>query len=211
MEQFISYIADNYGQIAELSLEHLRMALLAVAFGLLAGVPLAIAIFRWRALAGPVLWIVNTFQTIPTLAFIGFMMIFFGLGTTTAVSVLFFYTLLPIVQSVYTGLRTVDAGLVEAAKGMGMTVWQTLFKVELPIVFPVALTGVRIATVVSIGTAAVMSLAGAGGLGTIIFTGINRTNTSMIVCGALVCALLAFAADRLLHALERKVIPPGLR
>ncbi len=191
--------------------EHLQIALVAVFYALLVGIPVGVLISRVKWLVEPVMWVVNAFQTIPALAFVGFVMIFLGLTRETGITVLFFYSLMPIIRATYTGITQVDAGIIEAARGMGMTRMQILRMVQLPLALSVILVGVRVATVVSIGTAAIMSLAGAGGLGQMIFAGIDRVNDKMILAGAIPAALLAILAEVGIGALERLLTPRGLR
>lgn len=211
MSGFISYLSSNSDKLLRFAQEHLEMSFLAVAFGLLIGIPVGIIISRVPVLRTPVLWVANALQTVPALAFAGFMMIVLGLGRTTAVVVLFFYTLMPIIRSTYTGLTSVDDGMIEAARGLGMTRWQRLRFVEFPLAFSLLLVGVRLAAVIAIGTASIMSLIGAGGLGYEIFAGIARINDYMIIGGAALAALLAVVTDLVLGALERRLTSPGIR
>lgn len=209
--QILTYMAQQWPQILRLTAEHLHLALVAVLYALLAGVPLGILISRFRRLAEPVLWVVSAIQTIPALALVGFVMIFTGLTRTTGITVLFLYSLMPIVRSTYTGVTGVDAAMLEAARGMGMTRWQIMRMVQLPLALSVLLVGFRVATVIAIGSAAIMSLAGAGGLGQMIFAGIDRVQDKMILAGALPAAALAVIAELGIGALERRLLPPGLR
>lgn len=211
MGSFASYMNANADKLLRLTVEHLEMAFIAVAFGLIVGIPVGVLITRVAALRLPVLWLANALQTVPALAFAGFMMIVLGLGRTTAVVVLFFYTLMPIIRSTYTGLVSVDGAMIEAARGMGMTRWQILRLVEFPLALSLILVGVRLATVIVIGTASIMSLIGAGGLGYEIFSGIARINDNMIIGGALLAAVLAVSAEWILGALERRLTSPGIR
>jgi osmoprotectant transport system permease protein len=207
----IHYMIAQSSRILDLTGEHLQLALVAVLYALLAGVPLGVLISRNKRLREPVLWMVNAFQTIPALAFVGFVMLFLGLTRATGITVLFFYCLMPIVRSTYTGITSVDPAMIEAARGMGMTPWQILRMVQLPLALTVILVGVRVATVIAVGTASIMSLAGAGGLGQLIFAGIDRVQDQMILAGALPAALLAVAAEFGIGALERLLTPRGLR
>jgi osmoprotectant transport system permease protein len=204
-------MAQNAPRLLGLMAEHLQLALVAVLYALVVGVPTGILISRYKRLVEPVLWVVNSFQTIPALALIGFVMIFLGLTRATGITVLFFYCLMPIVRSTYTGIISLDPGVIESARGMGMTRWQVLRMVQLPLALTVILVGVRVATVISIGTAALMSLAGAGGLGQEIFAGIDRVQNKMVLAGAIPAALLAVFAEVGIGALERKLTPLGLR
>lgn len=211
MTSFRAYLQSNWDKLLGLSLEHLQMAFTAILFGLLVGIPAGVLIRRVPGLRTPVLWLANALQTIPALALAGFMMILLGLGRGTAVVVLFVYTLMPIVRSTYTGLVSVDDGIVEAARGMGMTRWQILRLVEFPLALSVLLVGVRLAAVIVIGTASIMSLIGAGGLGYEIFSGIARINDNMIIAGAALAAVLAVGADAAIGFMERKLTSPGIR
>jgi osmoprotectant transport system permease protein len=205
------YILENWRHLLELSGQHLQLSLTAVVMGLVVGVAAGVLISHYRPLVAPVLWLVSVFQTIPALAFIGFVMIFLGLTRATGITVLFFYTLMPIVHATYTGLTQVEPGVVESARGMGMTPMQILTKVQLPLALPVILVGVRVAAVIAVGTASIMSLAGAGGLGQEIFAGIDRVQDKMILAGALPAALLAVLAEVAIGALEKLLTPQGLQ
>lgn len=207
----LTYMMKNAPRLMELTVEHLQISLLGVFYALLVGVPVGLLISRYRRLSEPVLWVTNALQTIPALAFIGFVMLFLGLTKATGIAVLFAYGLMPIIRSTYTGVKQVDPSLVEAARGMGMTGWQIMRMVQLPLALPVILVGVRVATVVAIGTASIMSLAGAGGLGDQIFAGIDRVQDKMIIAGALPAALLAIVAELGIGSLEKKWTPRGLR
>lgn len=206
----INFMIEQAPRLLDLTLEHLQLALTAVLYALLVGVPIGILISRHRKLVGPVMWVVNAFQTIPALAFVGFVMLFLGLTKATGITVLFFYCLMPIIRNTYTGILSVDAGIIEAARGMGMTRWQILRMVQLPLALSVILVGIRVATVIAVGTASLMSLAGAGGLGQMIFAGIDRVQDKMILAGALPAAALAILAEVGIARLERRFTPAGL-
>ncbi len=211
LHDLILYVEAQWPRLLSLTGQHLKLALLAVFYGVLVGVPAGYLITRFRRLAEPVLWVANALQTIPALAMIGFVMLFLGLSPATGIFCLFLYTLMPIIRSTYTAIISIDPALIEAATGMGMTRWQILRMVQLPLALPIAAVGVRLATVIAIGTASIMSLAGAGGLGSEIFAGIDRVQDKMILAGALPAALLAVIADLGMSALERRLTPRGLR
>ncbi|HYF77670.1 MAG TPA: ABC transporter permease [Symbiobacteriaceae bacterium] len=187
------------------------MALVGVLYALLIGIPIGIFISRYKWLVDPILWAANAIQTVPALALMGFIMLMTGLTRSTGIIVLFLYSLMPIIRSTYTGITGVDPALIEAARGMGMTRWQILRMVQVPLAVSVILVGFRIAMVIGIGTASIMSLAGAGGLGQLIFAGIDRVQDKMILAGALPAVLLAVAAELGIGALEKRLIPRGLR
>jgi osmoprotectant transport system permease protein len=211
MSALLQYMEYNYDRLIQLTVEHLFMALAAVLIGIITGIPLGVLIVRKRWLTGVVLWIANAFQTIPVLALVGILMIFLGLGKGTAITALYFYTLLPIIQSTYTGLNSIEPSIIEAAKGMGMSQNQIFWKIEIPMSFSILLVGIRIAAVVSIGTTTIMSLVGAGGLGYEIFTGINRMNNPMVIIGALLAALLAYIVQKLIQWVEVRFTSKGLK
>ena len=197
--------------LLKLTGEHLELALMGVFYAILLGVPVGYLISRYQKLADPVLWVANAFQTIPALAFVGFVMLFLGLSRATGITVLFFYSLMPIIRSTYTGIISVDPAMIEAANGMGMTRWQILRMVQLPLALAVLLVGIRVAVVIAVGTASIMYMAGAGGLGTEIFQGIDRVQDKMILAGALPAAALAVFAELGIGALERVLTPKGIR
>ncbi len=191
--------------------QHLQISLLGVLWAFVVGIPLGLLLSRFKFLVGPVLWAANAIQTVPALALVGFIMLFLGLTPATGITVLFLYSLMPIIRATYVGVTQVDPGMIEAARGMGMTTLQILRMVQLPLAFSVILAGLRVATVAAIGTASIMSLAGAGGLGQEIFKGIDRVNNTMILAGAVPAAVLAVLAEVGISALERRLTPRGLR
>lgn len=197
--------------VLELTLNHLWLSAAGVLFAGIIGVPLGIVLTWARRFAGPVLAVIDTLQTIPSLAMLALVMFFLGLGNSSLIAALVVYALLPVVRNTYTGLAGVSPGLLEAGKGMGMTRLQLLWKVQLPIAMPVILTGFRVAMITSIGIATIGTLIGAEGLGDPIWRGIQLVDTAMILSGAIPAALLAVIADILLGILEKSVVPRGLR
>jgi osmoprotectant transport system permease protein len=191
--------------------EHLQLTAIALVIAIAIGVPLGVHIARARFLSGPVLALVSTIQTIPSVAFLGFLIPFLGIGMKPAVVVLFLYSLLPIVRNTYTGVVGVDAAAIEAARGMGMRERQILFRVTIPQALPVLMAGVRTATVLCVGVTTVAALIGAGGLGSFIFRGIAMLNTRMILAGAVPAGALALVLDLVLAGVERWITPAGLR
>jgi len=134
-----------------------------------------------------------------------------GIGKETAILVLFLYALLPIIKNTYTGINEVSPSLIDAGRGMGMTNFQILRMVELPQSLAVIMAGVRIATVINIGSATIAAYIGAGGLGELIFKGIQMYRNDMILVGAILAALLAVVADKLLGYVEHKLTPRGMK
>lgn len=192
------YILDHPDVVWQRTLEHLQLVGMAVLIAALIGVPLGILIAKVRWLALPVLNITGVLYTIPSLAFFAIMIPYIGIGRTTATVALAVYSLLVIVRNTAAGLDEVPAAAIDAARGMGMTGFQRLVQVELPLALPYILTGIRIATVAAIGIAVIAAVIAAGGLGRLIFDGIRRVNTDLIVTGSVIAIVLAIVADVLL-------------
>jgi osmoprotectant transport system permease protein len=177
--------------------EHVQMSVVSTALATLVAVPLGIVMSRrpLRRARTPILFAVNIGQTVPTVAVLALMLTVTGLGFRTAVFALWIYSLLPILQNTLVGLRGVDPPTVEAARGMGMGPVSTLLRIELPLAMPVMIAGIRTAAVVNVGTAALGTFIGAGGLGAIIEIGINNQRDHLLYVGAMLTAVLALAAD----------------
>jgi len=177
----------------------------------LIGLPIGIAVSRRPALATVTLSGAGVLQTIPSLALLAFMLPLFGIGVVPAIAALFLYGLLPILRNTVAGLRNVDPQLLEVGHGLGMRARDLLWRVELPLAAPVILAGIRTAAVISVGTATLAALIGAGGLGDPIITGLTITDTNLVLSGALPAALLALVVDGGLGMVERLATPRGLR
>lgn len=208
---FVDTIVNRWPDILSSLGQHMKLTLIALGLSIIIAVPLGIFLTRHQKLADPIIGIASVFQTIPSLALLGFMIPLLGIGFTPAVVALVIYGLLPILRNTYTGIIGVDQGAKEAGKGMGMTSFQILFMVEIPLSLRVIMAGVRTATVMIIGVATLASLVGAGGLGDLIFRGISSVNPNLILAGAMPAALLAILFDSLLKFFEKKVTPKGLQ
>jgi osmoprotectant transport system permease protein len=174
------------------------------------GIPLGILITRKPVLQRPVIILANVIQTIPSLALFGFLLPAPWIGERAArlaILALTLYSLLPLIRNTYAGIKGVDRAVVEAARGMGLTDWQLLYKVELPLAASVILAGIRVALVTSVGLATIAAAIGAGGLGELIFRGLAMVNNAVILAGAIPAALMALAADTLLGWLEKRFTP----
>ena len=193
------------------TLEHIELTALAVAVAVVIGVPLGAFLTRERFLAGPVLAVISLIQTVPSVALLGLLIPFLGIGEKPALLALFCYALLPIVRNTYTGLDSVDPAAIEAARGMGLRESQILRKIALPQALPVVFGGIRTATVISVGVATLAALIGAGGLGKFIFRGIAMVDMKTVLLGAIPAALLALVLDLGLAVLEKRLVPAGLR
>lgn len=190
--------------------QHLLLSLVSLLIALVIAIPLAIWVIPRPKIANFFLQLAGVLQTIPSLALLGMLIPLVGIGNVPAVISLVVYALLPIFQNTYTGLTEIDPSLEEAATAFGMTRWEKLRKVELPLAFPVILSGVRTAMVMIIGTATLAALIGAGGLGTFILLGINRNNNTMTLIGALASALLAIVLSFGLRHVRRLKLKPVL-
>jgi osmoprotectant transport system permease protein len=207
---FWTFFSHNRTEIAGLTLEHLWLVAISTLLAVAIGIPLGILITRKPALRRPVIATANIIQTIPSLALFGFLLPAPWIGDRAgrlAVLALTLYALLPLIRNTYAGIAGVDHAIVEAARGMGLTDWQLLYKVELPLAASVILAGVRVAVVISVGLATIAAAIGAGGLGELIFRGLAMVNNGVILAGAVPAALIALTADVLLGWLEKRFAP----
>jgi osmoprotectant transport system permease protein len=206
----IQYFERHPDEILQATIEHIWLVGIAMLIAVAIGVPLGILVARRPWLSKPILGTANVAETIPSLALFGFLLPVPWLGDRAArlaIVALAMYALLPIIRNTAAGIASVDPAVREAARGMGMTPRQILFKVELPLSMSTVLAGVRVATVLTIGIATIAAAVGAGGLGEYIFRGLAMVNNSLILAGAIPAALLALAADFLLSVLERSLRP----
>lgn len=202
---------SNWSNLLVALEQHIFLSFVAILIACVISIPVGIYITRHKRAATVVLAVVSVIQTIPSLALLGFMIPIFGIGTLPAVIALTLYALLPIVRNTYTGITEVEASLIEAGRGMGMTRSQILWKVELPLARTVIMAGIRTATVLTIGVATLATFIGAGGLGDLIMRGVDMIDTPLILVGAIPAALLAIAFDALLGWLDKSLTPRGLR
>ncbi|MDR8073275.1 ABC transporter permease [Burkholderia cenocepacia] len=210
------YLASSWPELLQLTLQHVWLVAIAVGCAIVAGVPLGILINRHEWLAGPLLGIATLVLTLPSIALFGLMIPFFsrfgqGIGAAPAITAVFLYSLLPIMRNTYLALHNVDAGIKEAGTGIGMTSWQRLRLVDLPLAVPVILAGVRTAVVMNIGVMTIAAVIGAGGLGTLILRAIGQSSMMKLLVGAVLVSLLAIVADRLLQMLQRALTPKGVQ
>lgn len=207
-QQFINYFQTNGAYVFSQFVRHFLISIYGVLFAAIVGIPIGIFISKNYKLANWVIRIANVIQTIPSLAMISILMIGLGLGVNVVILTVFLYSLLPIIKNTYTGMRQVDKNALDVGTGMGMTSWQRLYMIELPLSVSVIMAGIRNALVVAIGITAIGAFVGAGGLGDIIIRGTNATDgTSLILAGALPTALMAIMTDWILSIIERKLDP----
>jgi osmoprotectant transport system permease protein len=205
----MSIFLQRYGaQIARLTFEHVWLTASAMLFACAIGLPLGVLLTRRRALARPVLAVANILQTIPSLALFGLLLPVPFLGERAArlaIVALTAYALLPILRNTYDGIGSVDPATIDVANALGMTGWQRLRKVELPMAASVILGGMRTATVICVGVATIAAAIGAGGLGELIFRGVASVDNGLVLAGAIPAALLALCADGLLGLAEKRM------
>ncbi|WP_430413744.1 ABC transporter permease [Lederbergia citrea] len=208
IQDVLVYYSQNASYVWEQFYRHFLMSIYGVLFAAIVAIPVGILIARYRRLSTWVISLANIIQTIPALAMLAILMLVMGLGTNTVVLALFLYSLLPIINNTYTGILNVDHALTESGKAMGMTKFQILWMVELPLALSVIMAGIRTALVISIGVATIGTFIGAGGLGDIILRGTNATDgTAIILAGAIPTALMAVVADVAMAWLERRLSP----
>lgn len=210
------YLQSDWRNILDLTLQHLELVGIAVSLAIAIGVPLGILMVRVRWLAGPLMGLATIVLTLPSIALFGLMIPVFsqfgaGIGPLPAITAVFLYSLLPIMRNTYLALENIEAGIKEAGIGIGMTFWQRLRMVDLPLAVPVILGGVRTAVVMNIGVMAIAAVIGAGGLGVLILHAISQSNMQKLVVGAVMISVLAIIADTLLQRLQKILTPKGVQ
>lgn len=203
MMSFFDFLISNMGEIFKQLMEHIELTLVSLCIAVLVGITIGVLIAIYQKSTKTVLSIVNTIQTVPSLALLGFLLPFFGIGVVPAIIALFLYALLPIVRNTFTGITEVDAAVKESAIAMGMKPSQVLFKVELPLALPYIMAGIRTASVINVGVATLSAFIAAGGLGKFILQGIQLNNTNMILAGAIPASLLALFFDAILGRIQK--------
>jgi osmoprotectant transport system permease protein len=201
------FFSQYGGEIATLTVEHLWLTGAAMLFAAAIAVPVGVGLTRWPKWARPVMAAANILQTIPSLAMFGFLLPLPWLGERAAriaIVALTAYALLPILRNTYAGICGIDRSVIEVAHALGLTGWQRLFKVELPLAASFILAGLRTATVTCVGIATIAAAVGAGGLGELIFRGVASVDNRLVLAGAVPAAMLALAADGALGLLERR-------
>lgn len=205
-------ILARWDDIAYLSVQHMQLAAISGGLAIATGLPLGVMLSRpaARRMAEPVMQMLNIGTTVPTLAVLALAMTVLGIGDPPAIFALWAMTLLPIVRNAYVGLRELPDHLIEAATGMGMAPAEILLRVELPNALYVMLAGIRTALTINVGTVPLAFLIGGGGLGELIFTGIDLAEPSMMLAGAIPTALLAVATDFLVAMTTRLIVSRGV-
>lgn len=212
---FIEYLIQRWDHLLELTIEHAQVVLISLLIATAIGMTLGVLVYRNELIMGVVLNITSVFITIPSFALFGLLVPILGIGTPPTIFALTMYALLPIVRNTTTGLRGVDPAVVESAQGMGMGRWQRLFRVELPLAWPVILAGIRISTLLIIGIAAIAAIVNGPGLGSDIFSGLARIGTdqalNLVLSATLGIIVLAVIFDLLITLLGKLTTSGGLK
>ena len=213
---FMEFLGYYQGIILKELLRHLEIIAISIPISLIISIPLGFYISPRPKLAKFVIYISSILMTIPSLALFGLMVILLapfklGLGMVPAIIAIALYSLLPITRNTYIALNQVSPRMIEAAKGMGMTSKQILWKIKIPLSIPVIMAGVRNAIVLGVSVATFASLVAAGGLGYFIFAGIGRSNLRMVLVGALLISALGIGVNYFLLMIEDWITPKGLK
>jgi osmoprotectant transport system permease protein len=208
---FLGFISGNIFEILSRALDHIQLTLIAITIASLVGVPLGILISYIKPLKKPIMGFANVVQAVPSIALLGFLVPLLGIGEKPAVCMVVIYSLLPIVKNTATGLSNINQQTLEAAKGIGMTRFQVLRKVKLPLALPVIMAGIRISAVSSVGLVTLSAFIGASGLGYLIYSGIRTLNNYQILSGAIPACLLALLVDFITSLIEKAVTPACFR
>lgn len=211
MTEFIKFITFRKDQIIELLLQHMELTVLAVLISICIGVPLGILITRQKKLSKPILGLANIVQAIPSLALLGFLIPALGIGSKPAIVMVVLYSLLPIIKNTYTGLTNINPDMLEAAKGIGMTNGQILKMIQIPLALPIIMAGIRISAVTAVGLMTIAAFIGAGGLGYMVFSGVQTVDNNMILAGAIPACILALLIDFIVGKIEKSVSPNGIK
>ncbi len=183
-------------------MEHLFITTAGVALATTAGLLIGILISKKTGIANLVLTVADIIQTVPTLALLALLMVIFGLGNTTVIIGLCLYSLLPVIRNTFTGITSISPSIREASRGMGMSQIQSLVMVEIPLALPMILSGIRIAFVTALGTAVIGVLIGSGGLGYVIYSGIQSQDWSLIIKGTIPVVLLSLLVQFLFNKFQ---------
>ena len=205
-------LIDTYGVMLVKAIGiHTVYVLVSVAIGFALGLLLGILLSRIPKWSGIILPVVSVFQTIPGLVFIGVLFLWLGMVPATVITALSIYAMFPVLKNTYTGLLGVEPKYLEAARGCGMSRFQRLIKVELPLAMPTIIAGLRMAAVYTVSWAVLAAMIGLGGLGDFVYQGTASNNNTLILLGAIPAAILAIVIGALIDLLQKKVTPRGLR
>ncbi len=202
----INTFIERFDFFMTLLLEHIKISFISIIIAVFLGLLIGILISEYERYTKVTLMSVNFLYTIPSISMLGFLIPFSGIGDTTAIIALIIYALLPMVRNTHAGIKNVDKGIIEAAKGMGSTNFQTLYKIKLPLSLPIIIAGLRNMAVMTIALTGIASFIGAGGLGVAIYRGITTNNKSLTIVGSLLIAILAITIDFIIGLVEKKTL-----
>ena len=207
------HLFETYGaMLLRATGQHIVYVTVSVAIGFALGLVLGILLSRApRRLAGFLLPVISVFQTIPGLVFIGLLFLALGMTPATVITALSIYAMFPVLKNTYTGILAVGPQYLEAARGCGMSPFQRLMKVELPLAMPVIVAGLRMSAIYTVSWTVLASMIGLGGLGDFVYQGTSSNNNTLILLGAIPAAVLAIAFGAVIDLLQKKVIPRGLQ
>ncbi len=212
---FLEYLRLRWPHLLELTIQHAQVVLFAVAVSTVIGVTLGVFTYRRDRLQALVLAVTSTFLTIPSFALFALMIPILGLGFWPTAIALVFYTLLPVTRNTIAGLRNADPAVSESAEAMGMSSWQRLFRIDLPLAWPVIIAGMRISVLLAMGIAAVAAVVNGPGLGNDIFAGLARIGSvqdlNLVLGGTLGIIILALIFDGLLSLISKFTTSRGIQ
>ncbi|MGY4901027.1 ABC transporter permease [Streptomyces sp. 900116325] len=202
-----SYLTSRREILQDAVIQHLQLTAVSVSVGLLVAVPLALAARRWRWAAGPVLGVTTILYAVPSLAMLSLLLPVYGLSASLVVAGLVLYSLTLLVRNILAGLRAVPEETRQAARGMGYGPIRLLVAVELPLALPTAMAGLRIVTVSAVSLVTVGAIVGYGGLGNLIYSGMNTHFKAQVLTASVLCVVIAVCADLLLLGVQRLLTP----
>lgn len=211
MQELINYFINNKSQILSLLVEHIELTFLSLSIAIILGIPIGIFISKSKKIGNIIIGFTSVIQAIPSMALLGFIIPFLGIGTKPAIAMVVLYSLLPIVKNTYTGIKNISPQMIETAEGIGLTKTQILFKVQIPQALPVMMAGIRISAVSAVGLMTLAAFVGAGGLGYLVYAGIRSVNNTQILAGAIPACILALAIDYIAGIVESLVVPKNMR
>lgn len=207
------YISDNIVYLTEKLWQHFYLFIISWMIAIVIGIAIGVFVTRpgRKKIGDLILSVTGAAQSVPSIAVISLVFLLLGMGAAPAIIALFLYSLVPVVFNAASGLFSIDPAILEAARGMGMTPSQILYKIELPVAVAPISSGIRSAATINIGTATVAAVIGAGGLGEMIFIGLRVMNNNMILTGALLSAIMAIIVDTIISFIEYKLTSEGIR
>ncbi|MCC3867841.1 glycine betaine ABC transporter substrate-binding protein [Terrisporobacter mayombei] len=206
MTNFINYLSAQKGQIISLLIQHIQLTVVAIVVAIIIGIPLGILVSKNEKLRKYIIGIINVFQAIPSMALLGLLVPVLGIGSKPAIMMVVLYSLLPIVKNTTTGILGIDKNIIESATGIGLTSKQILYKIQLPLALPIIMAGIRISAVTAVGLMTLAAFIGAGGLGYLVFSGVQTVNNIMILAGAIPACILALTVDYIFSRVEKAVM-----